>query len=179
MLYAKEGATGEMMTRTDRDHIYDDLLGLNGAPLPLSELAVRPCLRERKALTAARWDLIARYAGRRTPAWIGRCLGLGEQQVVRFMQRHGISPTTRDDLLISSIVADILGCTQQHVVRLIKAHKLCGWRNPGGRWWLCPRESVQRYLKERGQRADDVRLMEPSGWPSVVTRRGWRRCSSR
>lgn len=143
--------------------------------------ATRPCLRKRKAECAARWDMIARYAGQRSPEWIGRRLGMTADQVNRFMERHGCGPTTRDDLLTSGYVADLLGCTQQWVVRLVKAGKLRGWRNPGGcrgnksgrRWWLISRHSVQQYLAEHGKPADHVLLTEPSGWPQVkIARRG-------
>lgn len=144
-----------------------DWMGTDGPPLFSEPKAVRPCLRERLSIRDARWDFIARYAGRRTPAWIGRCLGLTSCQVIRFMWRYGVGPTQRDDLLLSSDVADILGCTQQWVVRLIKAKKLRGWRNPGGQWWLVPREAVTSYLKQDGQNSDDIRLNEPSGWPGI------------
>lgn len=117
-----------------REQRWDDppYMGTDGPPLAIDEKPIRPCLVERKAICEAKWDFIARYAGRRTPAWIGRCLGMTEKAVRRFMQRHGVCPTTRDDLLLSGDVADLLGCTQQWVVRLIKAGKLRGWRNPGG-----------------------------------------------
>ncbi len=145
----------------------------------------RPCHRERLAECAARWDMIARYAGQRSPEWIGKRLGMTADQVNRFMERHGCGPTTRDDLLTTGYVADILGCTQQWVLRLVKRGRLHGWRNPGPcrgnksgrRWWLIPRADVQRYLAEQGRRADDVRLSEPSGWPQVrvARHRGKRR----
>ena len=146
-------------------------------------LQIRPCLRERVATCQARWDFIARYAGRRSPEWIGERLGMTAFQVGAFMDRHSIGPTTRSDLLTSGYVADILGCTQQWVVRLIKQGKLRGWRNPGGwrgnksgrQWWLIPRHEVTRYLLEHGRRADDVRLTEDDGWPRVILARGGKR----
>ncbi len=146
--------------------------GTDGPPLPVTEHQTRPCLARRKAQTEAKWDFIARYAGRRTPEWIGTRLGLSARAVVRFMWRHGLAPTTRDDLLRPIEVAEILGCTQQWVVRLIKAGRLSGYRNPGGTWWLVPHWAVERYLKDTRQptRAP-AWLGEPSGWPQVVLAR--------
>ena len=149
-------------------HLVDPAyMGTDGPPLVVQAKAIRPCHVKRLAIVAAKWDFVARYAGRRTPAWMAKRLGMTETAVVRFMWRHGVCPTTRDDLLVSSSVADLLGCTQQWVVRLIKAGKLRGWRNPGGVWWLVPRSEVEHFLKQEGRRTDDVRLREASGWPGV------------
>ena len=146
-------------------------------------MSTRPCHVKAKAVCEGRWDTIARYAGLRSPAWIGRRLGMGADQVNRFMERHGCGPTVRDDLLTSGYVADLLGCTQHWVVRLVKAGKLRGWRNPGPcrgnksgrRIWLIPRHAVESYLREHGRSTDDVRLTEPSGWPQVILAKHQRR----
>ncbi len=147
----------------------------------------RPCLQERLATCEAKWDFIARYSGRRSPEWIGVRLGMTAKQVCLFMSRHELGPTTRGDLLTTGVVADMLGCTQQWVLRLIKRGKLYGFRNPGGWWnnkttrrvWLIPRHGVERYLRERGQPTDDVRLTEDCGWPQVILRKGGKRRAHR
>ncbi len=114
-------------------------------------------------------------------------LGMTPDQVRRFMERHELGPTTRTDLLTSGMVADLLGCTQHWVIRLVKKGRLYGWRNPGGcrnnrsgrKVWLIPRTEVERYLREHGQRTDDVRLHEPCGWPQVILPKGGKRRRTR
>lgn len=151
----------------------DRRAGADGPPLPGQPKPIRPCLAKRKAMTEARWSFIARYSGHRTPEWIGRRLGMSPEAVVRFMWRYGCAPTTRDDLLSPLEVGEILGYTQQWVVRLIKRGRLRGWRNPGGRWWLIPRDAVDRYLSERNlpRAKRPAWFDEPSGWPRAVRRR--------
>lgn len=116
-------------------------------------------------------DFISRYMGRRAVEWMAKRLHVAPITVRNIMWQEGLAPTLRDDLLTSGHVAEILDCSQQWVVKLIKARKLYGWRNPGGRWWLVPRESVQRYLATVGRRADDVRLTDALAWPRAVMRR--------
>jgi excisionase family DNA binding protein len=113
-------------------------------------------------------DVIARYVGYRTPEWIAKRLGISARRVRNLIWQEGLCPTQRDELLTTGEAAEILGYTQQWVLRLVKAGKLRGHRNPGGRWMLIPRESVQSYLKAHGQTSRDPRLTAPVGWPRAV-----------
>lgn len=117
-------------------------------------------------------DFISRYAGRRTVEWIAERLRVKPVTVRVIMWEEGIAPTLRDDLLTTGHVADILGYSQQWVLRLWKRGRLRGWRNPGGRWLLIPREEVQSFLARQGRTSDDPRLTDELAWPRVIVRRG-------
>ena len=119
----------------------------------------------------ARIDFIARYAGRRRPQWIAERLGISPGAVIRLMWREGLSPTQRDDLLTTGHAADILGYSQQWINGLCRRGILHGWRNPGGRWWLIPREEIQRFLVDIGKRSSDPRLTDVLAWPRVLVAR--------
>ncbi len=124
-------------------------------------------------------DFISRYSGVRSLEWIAERLRVSPRTVANIIDQEGLGPTTRGDYLTSGQAAELLSYSPQWVTTLCRTGRLPARRNPTsrypGRWWLIPREAVQRWLASNGQQSADVRLTEPSAWPRAIPRQPWRR----
>lgn len=148
-------------------------MGTDGPPLPSGQrkrpLSGAPALQRGRYLF--RLEFIQRWMGYRTRQWMARHLGMSMKALDSFMDRNELAPTLRDGLLRTGEAADILGVSPQSVIALIKRGDLRGWRNPGGVWWVVPRDEVTRFIARHGQVSDDMRLRGDISGPRVI--RAW------
>ena len=75
-------------------------------------------------------------------ATIAARVGRSPKALRRLMDNHRLAPTTRPGYLTGQQAARLVGLSPQTVSRLCREQRVYARRNPGGVWWLIPRDLV-------------------------------------